>query len=102
LAAPNVTWSDEKASAAAEMARKLQDPLSNIAALTIDSSFLFKTGDNKTSYSFQIQPVYAIDSTEQGFTFIPRAVIPIVGAARKAICRLWVSQDRPAAARRGV
>ena len=66
---------------AAEMARKLQDPLANISALMTDNDIQFKTGDDDTSYSFQLQPVYAFDFPEQGFTFIPRAIIPIIGAA---------------------
>ena len=66
---------------AAEMARKLQDPLANISAVMTDNDIQFKTGDDETSYSFQLQPVYAFDFPEQGFTFIPRALIPIIGAA---------------------
>jgi len=71
----------DKGGGAAEMARKLQDPLANIAALMTDNDILFKTGDDDTSYSFQLQPIYAFDFPEMGFTFLPRAVIPIVGAA---------------------
>ena len=66
---------------AAEMARKSQDPLAYISALMTENDFLFKTGDDKTSYSFQLQPVYAFDFPEQGFSFIPRGIIPIIGAA---------------------
>ena len=47
---------------AAEMARKLQDPLANISAVMTDNDVLFKTGlgdEEETSYSFQIQPVHA-------------------------------------------
>lgn len=68
------------ASGAEEMARKLQNPLANIRALMTDNAIAFDTGDDEgTSYGFQLQPVYAIDFPDQGFTFIPRAVIPIVG-----------------------
>jgi len=68
---------------AAEMARKLQDPLANISAFMTDNDLQFRSGkeEDTTSYSFQLQPVYAFDFPEQGFTFIPRAVIPIIGAA---------------------
>ena len=66
---------------AEEMARKLQDPLANISAIMTDNDIMFKTGDDSTSYQFQIQPVHAIDFPDNGFTFIPRAVIPVVGAA---------------------
>lgn len=64
---------------AAEMARKLQDPLANIAAVMTDNDIGFGVGDDDIGYSFQIQPVYSFDFLEQGFTFIPRAVIPIMG-----------------------
>lgn len=65
---------------AAEMAKKLQNPLANIKAVMTDNAIGFNTGDdNGTSYAFQFQPVYAIDFTEHGFTFIPRAVIPVLG-----------------------
>ena len=53
---------------AAEMARKSQDPLAYISALMTENDFQFNTGDDKTSYSFQLQPVYAFDFAEQGFS----------------------------------
>ena len=66
--------------AAAEMSKKLQNPLANIKAIMTDNTIGFNTGTtNDTSYNFQIQPVYAIDFEKQGFTFIPRGVIPIIG-----------------------
>lgn len=69
-----------QADAAAEMARKMNNPLANIKAVMTDNAIGFDTGDDDgTSYGFQIQPVYAIDMPERGFTFIPRAVIPVVG-----------------------
>jgi len=74
-------------SAAAEMARKLQDPLANISALMSDNDILFKTGEDgeeETSYSFSIQPVQAFPFTDKGFNFIARAVIPIQGLAPEA------------------
>lgn len=65
---------------AAEMARKMQNPLASIKAIMTDNTIGFNTGsDEGTSYGFQIQPVYAIDFEEGGFTFIPRAVIPVTG-----------------------
>ena len=68
------------ADSAAEMQKLLQNPLGNIKALMTDNAISFDTGDtDDTSYSFQIQPVYAIDMPDKGFTMIPRAVIPIVG-----------------------
>ena len=69
-----------QADGAAEMARKLQNPLANIKALMTDNVIGFNTGkDGGTSYGFQLQPVYAIDLPEQGFTILPRGVIPILG-----------------------
>lgn len=66
--------------AAAEMARKLQNPLASIRAVMTDNTVGFNTGhDDGTSFGFQIQPVYAFDFPDQGFTFLPRAVIPVVG-----------------------
>ena len=76
LAATPVAYAQD----AAEMARKLQDPLANIKALTIDSGFEFKSGEpEKTSYSFQLQPVYAMPFEK--FNFITRGVVPILGIA---------------------
>lgn len=68
------------ADAAAEMQKKLQNPLASIKALMTDNVIGFDSGNNDdTSFGFQIQPVYAIDMPNKGFTMIPRAVIPIMG-----------------------
>ena len=65
-------------SAAEVMARKLQDPLASMKAVMTDNTISFgQAGD--TGYNFQVQPVYSIP-TNRGFNFIPRAVIPIIGA----------------------
>lgn len=75
----SVSLADE-GGGAAEMARKLQDPLANIKAVMTDNAIGFNTGDDEgTSYGFQLQPIYAVDLPDKGFTFIPRAVIPVVG-----------------------
>lgn len=66
---------------AEEMARKLQDPLASIKALMTDNDVLFKTGQDKTSYSFQLQPVYAVPFEERGFNFVTRGIIPYLGIA---------------------
>lgn len=68
------------AQSAEDIAKSLQDPLASISAITLDNTFNLNTGnpDERTGYSFQLQPVYAIPF--EGFNFIPRAVIPIVGA----------------------
>jgi len=68
-----------RSQSAEEMAKKLQDPLASIAALMTDNTVNFGTGDDeRTGYNFQLQPVYSIPFEK--FNFIPRAVIPIVGA----------------------
>lgn len=80
LIASAIDSSPAYADGAAEMAKKLQNPLANIKAVMTDNSIGFDTGDDDgTSYGFQLQPVYAIDMKEYGFTFIPRAVIPLLG-----------------------
>ena len=67
---------------AAELAALLQDPLANISAVMTDNTVSFKSGPdhNDESYEFNIQPVYSINFPELGFTLIPRAMIPVVGA----------------------
>jgi len=68
------------ADSAAEMARKLQNPLANIKALMTDNAIGFDSGTTgDTSFAFQLQPVYAVDMPDRGFTLIPRASIPILG-----------------------
>ena len=63
LTAPVFMLESAYADTAAEMARKLQDPLANIKAIMTDNVIGFDTGDDEgTSYSFQLQPVYAINS----------------------------------------
>jgi hypothetical protein len=81
LASTTISSAEEKSGGgAAEMARKLQDPLANIKAVMTDNVIGFNTGASEgTSYGFQIQPIYAIDFPDKGFTFLPRGIIPIVG-----------------------
>ena len=82
-----VSLAEEKGGdAAAEMARKLQDPLANIKALMTDNDVNFNTGDDddEVSYGFQLQPVYAIPFENLGFNLVNRAVIPILGMAPEA------------------
>jgi hypothetical protein len=79
-----VAWATPSlADEAAEMARKLQDPLANIKALMTDNDVNFNSGDDddEVSYGFQLQPVYAIPFEAQGFNLVNRAVIPILGMA---------------------
>jgi len=69
-------WADE-GSDAAEMARKLQDPLANIKMLMFDNGVDFNTGNDDTSYTFSVQPVYAIPM--ESYNIVLRGVIPVVG-----------------------
>jgi len=62
---------------------KAQDPLADVRAIMTDNTIAFGNADGKTSYGFQIQPVYSIP-TEQSFNFIARGVIPIIGAPQDA------------------
>lgn len=62
------------------LARELQDPLTQIKAIITENQVLFDNGpDDRTAYRFQIQPLYAFDFPEHGFSLLPRGVIPIVG-----------------------
>ena len=48
------------------------------------NDILFGTGDDDVSFSFQIQPVYAIDFPDAGFSLVLRGIIPILGMAAEA------------------
>ena len=66
---------------AEEMARMAQDPLASISAIASDNTFNFGTGadgEEQVAPNLQIQPVYSI--TLGSWNFIPRAIIPIIGA----------------------
>ena len=78
------TQEESEANAAADMARKLQDPLANIRAIFSDNDLLFKTGQDDFSFSSSIQPVFAWSFDDAGFNFIARGVFPIVGLAPEA------------------
>jgi hypothetical protein len=63
-----------------EMAKRFQNPLASMKAVFTNNGIGFDSGVNgDTSFGFQIQPVYAIDFPDRGFTLIPRAVIPVLG-----------------------
>jgi len=80
IAPASVFALDKNMSNATEMARKLQDPLASITAIMTENNILLNHNTEKnTGYSFQFQPVKAFDFPEQGFTFIPRGIIPILG-----------------------
>ncbi len=67
----------------AEALKKAQDPLADVRALMTDNTVAFGTADDKTSYGFQLQPVYSIP-TDMSFNFITRAVIPVLGVQEGA------------------
>lgn len=63
--------------------RNAQDPLANVRALMTDNTVSFGTANDKTSYSFQLQPVYSMPQ-DNGANFIARGIVPIVGAQQGA------------------
>lgn len=73
----NTAWADS----ASEMARKLQDPLADIAAVMTDNNFFFSSNTKNPSISFQIQPVKAFDLPNNNVTLIARGLFPILGFA---------------------
>ncbi|WP_420337627.1 hypothetical protein [Roseibium sp.] len=66
------------------LAKRAQDPLANVKALMTDNAVALRTGrgNDKPAYNFQLQPVYSIPT--ESWTFIPRGIIPIVGAPGSA------------------
>jgi len=73
---PTVSFAD----GAAEMQKKLQNPLATIKLITADNHIATDTGNTgETSYGFSIQGLYAIDVPEKRFSFLPRVVLPILG-----------------------
>ncbi|NKB88505.1 MAG: hypothetical protein GKS06_09815 [Acidobacteria bacterium] len=65
--------------AAAAMARALQDPLANIAAIMTDNDIHIGTGNGVATPVFQVQPVYSFNFSK--FSLVTRAVVPIIGLA---------------------
>jgi len=63
----------------AEFARKAQDPLGDVKALMTDNTIAFDGGPNEdTSYAFQLQPVYSLDTTGK-WNMILRGIVPVAG-----------------------
>ena len=63
----------------AEFARKAQDPLGDLRALMTDNTIAFGGGpDDDTSYSFQLQPVYSLDTTGD-WNMLLRGIVPVAG-----------------------
>ena len=64
--------------ASCEAARKAANPLADIKAIMTDNTLAFRTGTtNEDSYTFGIQPVYALPLTEANLVL--RGIIPIMG-----------------------
>ena len=80
--AASVLVASVQAQDAAEMAKKLQDPLANIKMLMFDNGVDFQTGNDDTSYMFSVQPVYAIP--QESYNLVLRGVFPIMGLAPEA------------------
>jgi len=77
FATSNLHAQDDEA--LAEFARKAQDPLGDVKALMTDNTIGFDGGPNEdTSYSFQLQPVYALD-TSGNWNMILRGIVPVAG-----------------------
>ena len=63
----------------AEFARKAQDPLGDVKAIMTDNTIGFKGGpEEDTSYGFQIQPVYSLD-TSGDWNMLLRGIVPVIG-----------------------
>ena len=69
----------EETDGAAAMARILQDPLANISAIMTDNDILVGTGTGEATTVLQIQPVHSVNF--DGFTLVPRGIIPVMGVA---------------------
>lgn len=70
---------------AAEIARKLQDPLANIKAVMTDNDFLFNTGkDDDTSFTSLVQGLYAVSLDDAGLNLVNRAILPVQSMAPEA------------------
>ena len=75
-----MTSSAVLADAAAEMQKKLQNPLASIKMVTADNHIATDTGNtDETSYGVSLQGLYAIDVPEKKFSFLPRVVVPVLG-----------------------
>ena len=77
------------------MARKAQDPLGNVRALMTDNTIATKGGPNDdVTYSFALQPVYAIPG-ETRPNMILRAIVPIIGVQPGVVLPKLGTQPRP-------
>ena len=76
LAGPVNAQTEEELAA---FAAKAQDPLGDVKAIMTDNTIGFNGGPNDdTSYGFQIQPVYSLD-TSGDWNMILRGIVPVIG-----------------------
>ena len=76
VAAPATALADD----AAEMQKKLQNPLANIRAFLTDNFVAFDTGSNDdVSWGFNLQYYHALDFPEKQYALLPRFVLPVMG-----------------------
>ena len=86
---------DAQGIAAAEMARKAQDPLGDVRAIMSDNTIGLKGGpDDDVAYGFSIQPVYSLP-TPGSVNQILRAVIPLVGVDPGTVIPRLGDEPRP-------
>jgi hypothetical protein len=94
---PYQVSADAQADAAAEMARKAQDPLGDVKAIMSDNTIGLKGGpDDDVAYGFSIQPVYSLPE-QDGINQILRAVIPLVGVDPGTVIPRLGEEPRPTA-----
>ncbi|MGB6336467.1 MAG: hypothetical protein WBG96_12730 [Thermoanaerobaculia bacterium] len=85
----------QELSAAEEAARKAADPLGDIRAIMTDNTIAFDAGEDEddTTFTFQIQPVYAIPGEKMNM--ILRGVIPIIGVEPGVVIPPIGGEPRP-------
>lgn len=62
----------------AELARKAQNPLTDVRAIMTDNTIGFGAAGDDTAYGFQIQPVYSIP-IDRGYSLIARNSQQLLG-----------------------
>lgn len=78
LAVTGLLAGTARADNAAELARKIQDPLADLAALQVDYLNKQDIGDDRdTSHSLILQPLYTIDGDD--YNLVTRQLIPVLG-----------------------
>ena len=72
--------SDDKASAEAELAKKLQNPIANLISVPIQNNWDFGIGpENAMKYTANIQPVIPLSISED-WNLITRTILPVIYA----------------------